>query len=187
MAKVVGVIGNKSFGTKQVAQVSAATSYPFLKIVRVGTYLKHLRVVVGLNHKIVGASYNRGNLVCDVAYVGKQTEHHTVVLYHVTGIVGAVVRYGEWCNVKVVYLEAYSWLHVHSSVVCNLAAHTYIAVKTRMYRSCSIYRNLKLLGYAANRLYMVGMVVCNKYGLYAAEIVKTIVNKMVLKFAGSNT
>ena len=186
MAQVVGVVGNKCFAAKRVAQVSAAASYPFLKIVRVGAYLEHLRVVVGLNHKIVGALYHRGNLFGDVSHVCQQAEHHTVVLDGVAGIVGAVVWNSEGRDTKVADREAYPRLYVHPSVVRNLAAHTHIAVQTRVDGARGINRYVKLLGYAAYRFDVVGMVVCHEYSLDAVEIVEAIVAKMVLQFAGSN-
>lgn len=158
-----GVCG-ECLGTLLVGEVSACAADAVLQIWRVGALFKHLRVVVGLEYKVVGFSdgfcYGR----CDFAHICGEAEGKAFCLYFISYTVGTVVRYLKRSDDEIANLCTLSFIEIAAAVLGDFRSSTIVVVDADVYLLSGIDGLVHIVGQMSYGLDMVGMVVCHEDG-----------------------
>ena len=88
MAQVLRVVFRQELSALRVAKMTCSASYTFLKMNGIRTVGKHVRIVICLDNKIIGASYQSLHLLSNMTDVSKNGEDNALT----TNLVAHIVR-----------------------------------------------------------------------------------------------
>ena len=155
-------IGCQCLTALVIGQMTAWSGDALFEMFRIMTILQHLRVMVGLYHKIVGAGDDGCNLVCDMSAVSDDAEHNVAQLDAVSHAVGAVVRHAEGCYPEVAQLKCLAFLYAVLKFERHLAPHAIVSADALIHFLGGINGNIVFCSKRAYGANMVGMVVRNE-------------------------
>ena len=149
-----------------IVEVARAAAYAVLEVAGIGSVLEHLRVVVGLDHHVVGVAQLLAHRIGHLAHVGHEAEADVLHLDAVAAVGHAVVGHGEGGDGEGAEDEGLAVGDDVTQFAGHLLVHEAVAVHADVSAGLRIDGQVERLGKGADRLHMVGMVVGSKDGFY---------------------
>ncbi len=162
------IFGKKMSGFR-VAQMPDATADAPFEECGIFACHEHVAIVVRLNDEMLGTRDGFVYLGCGMSDVGKQAEDGIVQLNDVAYIVRTVVGHFEGRDAHVAKFQRDILLHIAYVLCGKLARYAIVAVDALVNFLCGIDGLAVIVRQIAYRLYVVGMVVRDEYGIYLLE------------------
>ena len=176
---------DQGVGTLFVAQVAVGAADAHLQVARVGTLPELLRLMVGLQHEVVGLCDALLDLVGDVAAVGDEAEVDALADDVIAHAVGAVVGNGKGRDGKFAQLEGLPFLQVAQLVFVYLPPDAPVGVDAAVDIGRGVDRYVLVAAQRADRLDVVGVVVGDEDALDLVEL-EPVLDEMFLERADAD-